>query len=299
MLFLHGHGVSTARAVRIFKTYGADAIGVITENPYRLARDVRGIGFKSADVIAEKLGIAKTAMIRARAGIGFALAEAMDDGHCGLPLEELRNAAAKLLEIPPEIVDTALELELSDREVIADTIDQQPCVFLARLYRAERTIAERLLELRGGQLPWPSIDADKAIVWVEQKTGIALGDSQRAAVRLALSTKLLVITGGPGVGKTTLVNTILRILLAKNMEIELAAPTGRAAKRLGEATGLEAKTIHRLLETDPSPRGLPTERGASIGMRPARAGRDLDGRRAPDASCAQSDTAPSGADPRR
>ena len=163
----------------------------------------------------------------------------------------MRNAAAKLLEIPPEIIDTALELELSDREVIADTIDQQPCVFLARLYRAERTIAERLLELRGGQLPWPSIDADKAIVWAEQKTGIALGDSQRAAVRLALSTKLLVITGGPGVGKTTLVNTILRILLAKNMEIELAAPTGRAAKRLGEATGLEAKTIHRLLETDP------------------------------------------------
>ena len=128
---------------------------VITENPYRLARDIRGIGFKSADVIAEKLGIAKTAMIRARAGIGFALAEAMDDGHCGLPIEELRNAAAKLLEIPPEIIDTALELELSDGEVIADTIDEPPCVFLARLYRAERTIAERLLELRGGKLPWP------------------------------------------------------------------------------------------------------------------------------------------------
>ena len=144
MLFLHSHGVGTSRAVRIFKTYGQEAIQVISENPYRLARDIRGIGFKSADQIAMRLGIEKTAMIRARAGIGYALAEAMDEGHCGLPTDELRHLAAELLEIPPEIVDAALDLELSDGEVVADTVEGSPCVFLAGLYRAEQSIAERL-----------------------------------------------------------------------------------------------------------------------------------------------------------
>ena len=141
MLFLHGHGVGTSRAVRIFKTYGADAVQVITENPYQLARDIRGIGFKSADQIAARLGIEKTAMIRARAGISFALAEAMDDGHCGLPTDELRPLAAELLEIPPEVVDAALELELVEGAVVADTVDQRagglwPAAAAARRCRA-------------------------------------------------------------------------------------------------------------------------------------------------------------------
>jgi exodeoxyribonuclease V alpha subunit len=256
MLFLHSHGVGTSRAVRIFKTYGADAVQVISENPYRLARDIRGIGFKSADQIAMRLGIEKTAMIRARAGIGYALAEAMDEGHCGLPMDELRERAAALLEIAVEVVDAATALELAEGAVVADAMDGRACVFLAGLYRAEQGIAERLLRLSSGDPPWPAVDPDKAIPWVEQKTGMSLAASQREAVRLALRSKVLVITGGPGVGKTTLVNAILEILRARTQSIALAAPTGRAAKRMREATGLEAKTLHRLLEADPARGGF-------------------------------------------
>src|SRR5436305_10875848 len=227
------------------------AIQLISENPYRLARDIRGIGFRTADQIAAKLGIEKTALIRVRAGISFALAEAMDDGHCGLPHEELLALTRELLEVPAELVETALTLELQEGVVIADDLDGRRCIFLAGLYRAEREIAEKLTALGAGRPPWPLIDADKAIPWVEKRTKLALAASQIAAVRVALASKVLVITGGPGVGKTTLVNSILKILLAKTVAIALCAPTGRAAKRLSESTGLEAKTIHRLLETDP------------------------------------------------
>ena len=235
MIFLHSHGVSTSRSVRIFKTYGADAIQVLSENPYRLARDVRGIGFKTADTIAARLGIEKTAMIRARAGIGFTLTEAMDDGHCGLPLDELVPMAEQLLEIPASIVEHALDLELEVGEVVADGVDGRRCIFLAGLHRAERAIADCLRVLREGVLPWPHVDPAKAIVWVEGKASITLAESQRAALRLALLSKVLVITGGPGVGKTTLINSVLKVLGAKGIEIALAAPTGRAAKRLSES----------------------------------------------------------------
>ena len=251
MLFLHSNGVGTSRAVRIYKTYGADAVQLISENPYRLARDIRGIGFLTADQIAAKLGIEKTALIRVRAGISFALAEAMDDGHCGLPADELSPVARKLLEIPADLVETALGLELQDGTVIADDLDDRRCIFLAGLYHAEREIAAKLKALASRKPPWPSIDADKAILWVETRTKLALADSQSQALRTALVSNVLVITGGPGVGKTTLVNSILKILIAKNVFIALCAPTGRAAKRLSDSTGLEAKTIHRLLETDP------------------------------------------------
>src|SRR5437588_8253268 len=155
MVFLHSHGVSTARAVRIFRTYGADAIQVMTDNPYRLARDIRGIGFNTADAIAIKLGIEKTAMVRVRAGISYALTDAMDEGHCGLPTDELVPLAEKLLEVPQQLIRTALELELQEGTVTADQVGQTPCVFLAGLYRAERTIAHRLIRLANGTLPWP------------------------------------------------------------------------------------------------------------------------------------------------
>ena len=256
MVFLHSHGVGTARAVRIFKTYGSDAIQVMTENPYRLASDIRGIGFKTADAIAVKLGIEKTAMIRVRAGISYALTEAMDEGHCGLPTEELVPRAVKLLEVEKELVLTALNLELSGGTVIADTVGETACIFLGGLYRAEQIIAERLLRLINGKLPWPYIDPDKALPWIEQKTGLSLAESQITAIRLALLSKVLVITGGPGVGKTTIVNSILRILATKGMNLLLCAPTGRAAKRMTEATGFEAKTIHRLLEVNPMTGGF-------------------------------------------
>ena len=178
MVFLHSHGVGTARAVRIFKTYGSDAIRVMSENPYRLARDIRGIGFKTADAIAMKLGIEKIATIRVRAGISYALTEAMEDGHCGLPTEELVPLAEKLLEVPQQLIRTALELELHEGTVIADRVGETPCVFLTGLHRAERTIAERLLRLANGRLPWPWIDPAKALPWVEERIGLALAESQ-------------------------------------------------------------------------------------------------------------------------
>src|SRR5262245_24910881 len=216
MVFLHSHGVGTARAVRIFKTYGADALQVMAENPYRLARDIRGIGFKTADTIAMKLGIEKAAMIRVRAGISYALTEAMDEGHCGLPSDELVPLAEKLLEVPQELVRTALDLELQQGNVMAERVGDMPCVFLAGLHRAERTIADRLLRLANGTLPWPWIDPEKALPWVEKRIGLTLAESQNAAIRLALISKIMVMTGGPGVGKTTIVRGILRILAAKS-----------------------------------------------------------------------------------
>jgi exodeoxyribonuclease V alpha subunit len=256
MVFLHSHGVGTARAVRIYKTYGADAVQVMTDNPYRLARDIRGIGFKTADAIAMKLGVEKTAMIRLRAGVSYALTEAMDDGHCGLPKAQLIPLAVDLLEAPGELVQTALDLELAEAAVVADSVVDVSCIFLAGLYRAEQAIAERLSRLTEGALPWPPIDTDKALPWIERKTGLTLAESQAAAIRLALASKVMVITGGPGVGKTTLVNSILRILATKGAKLLLCAPTGRAAKRMREATGFEAKTIHRLLEVDPKAGGF-------------------------------------------
>jgi exodeoxyribonuclease V alpha subunit len=260
MVFLHGLGVGTSRAQRIYKTYGIDAIPILRDNPYRLARDVHGIGFVVADKMASTLGIAATAMIRIRAGVGYALAKAMDQGHCGLPEAELVLGAATLLHVPAALVEEAIALELASGGVVRDRVgpdrdgpdrDGQTLVFLASLYAAERAIAEHLAALAAGATPWPAIDADKALGWTAAQHGIALADEQRAAVALALRSKLLVLTGGPGVGKTTVLKTILQILMAKRVRPLLCAPTGRAAKRLAEVTGLEARTIHRLLEVNP------------------------------------------------
>ena len=281
MVFLHSHGVGTARAVRIFKTYGNDAVQVMAENPYRLARDIRGIGFRTADAIAARLGIAPDAMIRLRAGLNYALLEASGEGHCGLPTAELLKMAAELLAVAdgegqrqpldPTLIQSALELELAEGNVMADSLlagvraddnasppaaGSQPAVFLANLHRDERRIAAALRDLSDGSTPWGEIAAAKAIGWVEQRLGLELAASQKAAVELALASKVLVITGGPGVGKTTLINAILQILAAKKLRIQLCAPTGRAAKRMAETTGLEAKTIHRLLEFDPAAYGF-------------------------------------------
>jgi exodeoxyribonuclease V alpha subunit len=256
MVFLHSHGVGTARAVRIFKTYGVDAVQVMSENPYRLARDIRGIGFRTADLIAEKLGIEKTAMIRVRAGISYALTEAMGNGHCGLPLEELIPLSIKLLEVPDELIQNAIELEITDGAVITDTVADTQCLFLSGLYHAEKGVADRFQHLVSGLLPWLNIDVDKALPWIQKKTSLTLAQSQIEAIRLALRSKVMVITGGPGVGKTTIVNSILQILAAKAVRLLLCAPTGRAAKRMKEATGMEAKTIHRMLEIDPKSFGF-------------------------------------------
>jgi exodeoxyribonuclease V alpha subunit len=256
MLFLHAHGVGTSRAVRIFKTYGQEAIALITENPYRLSRDIRGIGFRTADQVAAKLGIEKEANIRLRAGLSFGLSEATGDGHCGLPVADLIKATAALIEVRADLIEAALDLELGDGALIADTVAGAPCVFLAGLYRSEQVIAERLHRLSAGRPSWPVIDLVRAVPWVESRTKVTLAPSQREALRLAVAAKVLVITGGPGVGKTTLVNSILKVLQAKGVAVALCAPTGRAAKRLTESTGLDGRTIHRLLEADPSNGGF-------------------------------------------
>src|SRR5262249_36970448 len=158
---------------------------------------------------------------RVRAGISYALTEAMDDGHCGLPTNELIPLAESLLEVPVDLARTALDLELADGTVVADAVEETPCVFLAGLYRAERTIADRLLRLANSVLPWPSIDPDKALPWVAERLGLAFAESQTSAIRLALASKVSVITGGPGVGKTTIVRAILRILSAKGVRLFL------------------------------------------------------------------------------
>src|SRR6201987_4481544 len=171
MLFLHSNGVGTSRAVRIYKTYGNDAARVISENPYRLARDIRGVGFRTADQIAARVGIEKRALVRVRAGLSYALAEAMDEGHCGLPVEELTSLAARLLEVPDDLIATALALELEAGDLVADQLEGRRCVFLAGLYHAEQTIATRLRALMAAQPGWAAIDAERAIPWVEQRTG--------------------------------------------------------------------------------------------------------------------------------
>jgi exodeoxyribonuclease V alpha subunit len=256
MIFLHAHGVGTARAVRIFKTYGHEAIQVMTEDPYRLAREVRGIGFRTADAIAAKLGMEKTAPQRIRAGISFALQTATDEGHCGLPVEALTRLAENLLEVDAALIQSAIVDELVGGEVVTDTIEGERCLFLKGLHLAERAIASRLMKRASGEPPWPKIHLDKALAWVEGKTGKILSPSQREAVGLVLTSKVAVMTGGPGVGKTSSLDTVLRILTAKGVRVLLAAPTGRAAKRMTEQTGIEAKTIHRLLEIDPKHGGF-------------------------------------------
>ena len=251
MVFLHSNGVSTSRAVRIYKTYGEEAIEKVRADPYRLARDIHGIGFKTADQIAQKMGIPVDSLLRACAGLGHVLIEATGEGHCALPVELLREEAIKLLVVEEKIVTEALERTLALRDLIRETIDGNELIFLPHLKRSEEVIASRIHSLADSPSTFPAIDFEKAILWCQDKTGKILAPSQREALKIALTSRALVITGGPGVGKTTLVNAILRILRAKQVRCLLCAPTGRAAKRLFETTGVEAKTIHRLLEVQP------------------------------------------------
>ncbi len=248
MVFLHSHGVTTSRAVRIHKTYGDSAIERLRANPYLLAREIHGIGFKTADQIAQRVGIPHDSLVRASAGLHHVLAEATGEGHCALPLQVLKEEAARLLAVNAALVDQAFERTVALNELAMDTIGGEKLVFLPHLKKAEEGLAALICDLSSALANYPPIDFVKAIEWVQKKTGKDLAQSQREALGQALSSRVLVITGGPGVGKTTLVNAILQILRAKKVRCLLCAPTGRAAKRLTEATGLEARTIHRLLE---------------------------------------------------
>jgi len=251
MLFLQSHGVSTSRAVRIFKTYGEQAIEKVRSNPYALAKDIHGIGFATADQIAQKVGIPKDSINRAKAGIDHTLLEATSDGHCALPLAKLKIAAVKLLEVPEATVEQALSQMLTSGGLLLEEIDGESLIFMPHLRRAEQGIAAKIKGLAGMTTVYPQIDFEKAVAWCERQTGKTLAPSQHEALKTILANRFVIITGGPGVGKTTLVNSILIILRAKGVKCLLCAPTGRAAKRLADTTELEAKTIHRLLEVDP------------------------------------------------
>ncbi len=256
MVFLHSQGVSTSRAVRIYKTYGDSAIETVRANPYALARDIHGIGFATADQIALKLGIPADSLARAGAGLGHVLQEATGQGHCALPVDILVEQTVKLLGVAEDLITQALNRTLAGGEVVRDDIGGHEWIFLPHLKRAEEGIAAKIKALAASVPLYPPIDFDKAVAWSQARTGQELAPSQRDALRKALTSRMLIITGGPGVGKTTLVNTILRILRARKLECLLCAPTGRAAKRLLESTGLEAKTIHRLLEVNPEGKGF-------------------------------------------
>jgi len=251
MVFLQSNGVGTTRATRIYKTYGDESITLVKENPYRLAKDIRGIGFLSADKIAKNLGIKETSIIRARAGIGFTLMEALSDGHVALPIDALLNTSEELLSISKSILERALTLELEGGFLTKDQIDGKDFIFLTGYYTYEKNIAIKLHELQKGSVPWDEIATEKAIEWAEEKQNIKLAINQKNAITKTLTNKLSVITGGPGTGKTTILNCTIKILSAKKIRIKLCAPTGRAAKKMSEATGREAFTIHRLLQFEP------------------------------------------------
>jgi exodeoxyribonuclease V alpha subunit len=252
MIFLQGHGIGSAHAAKIYKQYGEVAIVKVRENPYQLAKDIPGIGFKTADGIAAKLGIERDAVHRLKAGLVYTLESAKDDGHCCLPRETLLPAAAELLGVEPSPVSKALNL----LTIAGDVVVEDEWVYLAGLHRNEVAIAGKVGNLLAEPVRLPAMDLDKALAWVQDRTKVALAPSQQQAVRSALTAKVSVITGGPGVGKTTIVNSIVKILRAKDCEVLLAAPTGRAAKRMSEATNLPAQTIHRLLRYDPHEGGF-------------------------------------------
>ena len=266
MVFLQSHGVSTSFAIKVYKTYGAQAVHVVRENPYRLAIDIYGIGFKTADTIASSLGISPTAPQRIEAGTLHLLGEGADRGHVFLPRQQLQEDAGKLLGAEVWRVDQATAALAESGQVVVEPSPAAPAdpaeeaISLKPLHTAEAGIAARIRALLV-QPPLPlEIDLDRALEWFEKQERIALAAEQRQAIRAGLTRKVLVITGGPGTGKTTLVRGIVTILEKKGQKILLAAPTGRAAKRLAEATEGEATTIHRLLEFNAQTRAFDRNR---------------------------------------
>lgn len=257
MLFLQGHGVSSTYAVKIFKAYGQAAIATVKANPYRLAQDIYGIGFKTADGIARNLGVPPDSPLRAQAGIIHVLQALSDEGHVYAPEADLLREAETTLEIPrPLLADAMADLARKGLVVAEELPGGGRAIYLTPLHVAEEQVARRLADLlRAPRLP-VRIDVEKALVWVEGVTGLQLAPQQREAIRMALTHKALVITGGPGTGKTTILRCIVQILEKKGVRIHLASPTGRAAKRMAEATGHEALTIHRLLEWSPAAAGF-------------------------------------------
>lgn len=254
LVFLQSHGVSSALATRIYRQYRERALRVVRENPYRLAAEVPGIGFKTADELAQKLGIARDSPFRAQGGVCFVLTDRAEAGHVAQPHRALVETTSKMLGVDPTLVEEAIdELARTGTIVVEPIEDGERAVYLRPLHTAEVLVAQRLARLAKADetSASPSLDVERELSWFESTRNIQLADEQRDAIRRAILGKVMVLTGGPGTGKTTIVNGILRILDKQGLRIALTAPTGRAAKRLTETTGREAKTVHRLLEVHP------------------------------------------------
>jgi exodeoxyribonuclease V alpha subunit len=261
MIFLQGMGVSTSLAVKIYKKYGDESVTTVRQQPYRLAQDVWGIGFKTADTIAAAVGIATDSPERIKAGLAYTLSEAADDGHCYLPEPALVASAVKILGVPaaqvaPLVGDLAAdELAVTEELPVPEVPGTLPAVYLPPFFHAERSLAgglRHLLSARGDRLAaFQAVDWEKAFGWLKARTGADLAPEQADAVRLALTAKVAVLTGGPGCGKSFTVRSVVELARAQKAKVVLAAPTGRAAKRLAELTGHEAATIHRLLKLQP------------------------------------------------
>jgi exodeoxyribonuclease V alpha subunit len=259
MIFLQGHGVSTSLAVRIFKQYGQAAIQTVKSNPYQLARDVYGIGFRTADKIAHQMGISLSAPERIQAGLLFSLSALSDEGHCFATRDQLLSESNHLLQVARADCESQLNALVVQKDLFAeDAEDGKPgnqAIYLPPFYLSERGTASRLRRIQLGAKDrlhdFLKVDWEKAFSWLASCLPIQLTAQQQEAVRMALTQKVSILTGGPGTGKSTITGSIIRLLQSRSHSVLLAAPTGRAAKRLSEATGLEAKTIHRLLEFKP------------------------------------------------
>ncbi len=251
MLFLQSHGVSTSLAVKIYKAYGDGAVGVVQNEPYRLARDIYGIGFLTADKIARAIGIQPDDPSRIEAGVRYVLGQFGDDGHVFAMRSDLLRSSSEILGVPEQAIEEAIHRLESVEEVFCE----DEAVYLTPFYRAEIGVANRLVQMTDSPhsrlAEFRRVDWDSAFSWVQSKSQIALTDMQKEAVRTALTSKVSILTGGPGTGKTTSVRGLIQLLHAKHHTFKLAAPTGRAAKRLSEATGEPAQTLHRLLEFKP------------------------------------------------
>jgi exodeoxyribonuclease V alpha subunit len=260
MIFLHGHGIGPQRAVRIYKTYGEQAIDRVKENPYRLAADIWGIGFATADKLAERLGVDRSSPLRARAALRHALQQASDEGHSCYPRRELLERSRQLTGMDSELLERELEAGCREGDFVLEAADDAEWIYWRPFHLAEQGVAGSLSRLKAGRHPIGPVDVERALAWIQKKLELELAGPQREALRRSLTEKMLIVTGGPGVGKTTIVRGMLEAFEAKGHKVMLAAPTGRAAKRLSEATGRPAYTIHRLLQFDPSRGGFVHDR---------------------------------------